>query len=684
MQPVYEDKFGFLQTEISKRVTDIIFPQRSRIPFEEIQDCEFENYIGKAFMVDVECYPNYFLIKLECDEDGKRVVFEQSPVSEINLLKLGWCLYAFKFFSFNGNNYDVPLIFMALKGYDCRTLKEASNRIIDEGWKIREVYEEYRIEPLFIDHVDLIEVCPLDGGLKKYSGRTHAQRMQELPYDPHKELTQEEAIDVKYYCGNDLQNTKHIKKQLEKQIQLREVLSAKYGLDLRSKSDAQIAEAVIAKELEKILGRRPKKPNQMGIVYDEESKLSYKDPGFISFQTLELQQVYSDILAAKFSLDGGGSPMMAPTLGKAVRKNGKWTRELKVKVGQTVYKLGMGGIHSCEKSISFKSDEEYILLDRDVASYYPKIKENQHLFPKHLTEAYLQVYVNLINLRLDAKRNKDKITADALKIVINGAFGKLGSRYSIIYAPDLMLQVTLSGQLCLLMLIEQLELNGIQVVSANTDGIVSKVKRSEKAKFEAIIKQWEQLTNFETEETGYAALYSKDVNNYIALKYKQDDKTKEWLNEIDKCKTKGAYADPWIDHELYIFRFHINPTFQICSEAVCEYLAKGTPIAHTVQACRDITRFVAVRDVKGGAHKNKLYIGKFIRWYISTNETGTINYILSGNKVPDTQNGKPLMDLPSTFPNDIDYNWYIERCNSMLVDIGHTSKEQLKGQGTFF
>lgn len=60
------------------------------------------------------------------------------------------------------------------------------------------------------------------------------------------------------------------------------------------------------------------------------------------------------------------------------------------------------------------------------------------------------------------------------KIVLNGTFGKLGSKYSFLYSPNLMIQVTITGQLALLMLIEALEAAGISVVSANTDGIVSR------------------------------------------------------------------------------------------------------------------------------------------------------------------------------------------------------------------
>lgn len=679
--------FGFIEPKKDKQVRDLVFPQRVLKPIDEIQNNEFSAYLGDEVILDVECYPNYFLICLKHLKTGRFAIFENSPVSQIDPVKLAWCLFAFKIYTFNGNHYDMPLVYMALKGYDCRTLKEASNLIIDEKIRNDDLYELYKITAPFINHIDLKEVCPLNGSLKKYAGRLHAIRMQELPYDPYKELSEQEALEVKNYCAHaDCNNTQLIVENLREELNLRDEMTKKYGVDLRSKSDAQIAEAVMRKELSKKLGKDPKRPT-----LPEGYTCAYNDPGIISFKTDYLNDAYQKILGAKFKLDNGGSPQWPVGLGvQEKNKQGKYVWTLKLKIGQSIYKLGMGGIHSSEKSIAHTSCADYILLDRDVASYYPRIILNQKLYPKHLGAPFLVVYDGIVVARLTAKEVKDLIGANSLKIVINGGFGKFGSKWSILYSPDLLLQVTLSGQLCLLMLIEELELNGIRVVSANTDGIVSKVKRTERDKFEAIVKAWEDKTAFVTEETGYQAIYSKDVNNYIAVKYKEDKATeklnfgKNWLEEKEVCKLKGAYANPWPDKKAQIFRFHVNPTFQICTEAICSFLMTGAPIAHTIRACNDITKFIAVRDVKGGAHKSGLFVGKFIRWYISTEVKGTINYVLSNNKVPETEGAKPCMDLPEVLPSDIDYQWYINRCDSMLVKIGHMTKDELSGQGRFF
>jgi len=239
-----------------------------------------------------------------------------------------------------------------------------------------------------------------------------------------------------------------------------------------------------------------------------------------------------------------------------------------------------------------------------------------------------------------------------LKIFINGLFGKLGSKWSIVYAPDLMIQVTLTGQLSLLMLIEMLESNGIQIISANTDGIVMRYPRVMQETLDRVVAEWESITNFKTEETEYLALYSKDVNNYIAIK------------PNGKAKGKGAYS---IGEG--IFRFHKNPTNTICIEAVIAYLTTGASIRDTIRNEKDFTKFITVRAVKGGAVKDGVYLGKAIRWYLSTKSAGEIIYAKNGNKVPKSFGAQPCMQMPDEFPDDVDFGRYELEAFEILKDI---------------
>ena len=628
----------------------------------------FNMATGSVFVFDIETYINFFCIAFKCIKTDKVVYFEISPDTNMNREKLRWMLWRFCFVGFNSKKYDIYMLLFALDNPETTNeeLKALSDDIIKNSLFGFAIEKKYRIDVPNINHVDLIEVAPLSASLKTYGARLHSVRLQDLPYPEWQVLTASEGAHVANYCVDDLDLTHNMLNELTAQLTLRETMSKEYNLDLRSKSDAQVAEAVIGKEIAKISGAYPKKTKVApGTQY------RYQVPDYVRFETPHFKQALEDIRGALFTVDEGGEPRWPEGLGEREKgKDGKWRWVLKLKLGTSVYKMGMGGLHSMEKNVSHVATADTVLSDHDVESYYPRIILNQELYPQHLGRAFLEVYEAIVNRRVNAKRTGDKSTADSLKITINGSFGKLGSKYSILYAPDLLLQVTISGQLSLLMLIERFEAAGIPVISANTDGIIVKAHVSQLELRDKIIKRWEGDTDFITEETRYLAVYSRDINNYIAVKQKQDKETKAWLSEADGCKFKGAYSNHWADPKAAIFRFHKNPETTICIEAAAEFITKGVPIEETIIESRDITKFIKVRSVKGGGQKDGVYLGKVVRWYYAEGDFTAIHYVGSGNKVPTSEGGTPIMDMPGNFPNDVNFNWYINKTTEILTEIG--------------
>jgi hypothetical protein len=342
---------------------------------------------------------------------------------------------------------------------------------------------------------------------------------------------------------------------------------------------------------------------------------------------------------------------------------------ISVNIGDGVYRMGSGGLHSSEKNVAVRADNEHKLYDRDVASYYPAIVLNCELYPNHLGMAFLKVYKEIVKRRIDAKKRGAIAISECLKICINGTFGKTGSPYSCLYAPEMMIQITVTGQLALLMLIEKMELSGIPVASANTDGILVYCPVAKEAEYRAIVALWEQHTGFVTEETEYEAIYSRDVNSYIAIK---KDKS---------VKGKHVYYDPWrakTARDKY-WQFQKNPSSQICIEAIERFIIDKIPVEQTIRQCENIRKFVSIMNVKGGAHKEGEYLGKVVRWYHAKNINGAIHDINSDKKVSTTDGAKPCMDLPEAFPDDINYEWYINKAIEMLFDMGYYKRqEQLK------
>lgn len=587
--------------------------------------------------IDVECYRNYFLIQFKRLDTGAVRYFEQRDDEPLDRDAVLATMRKLTLVTFNGMKYDMPMIGRSMKGATCAELKEMSDELIVSGTPPWQVVQRYECELPRLDHIDLIEVVPGFVSLKVYMGRLHCPKLQDLPIEHDAFTTPEQQALLRQYCENDLDGTLALLKKFRAQIELRAQMGEEYGYDLRSKSDAQIAEAVIREKVQKLTGVRVSKPEVQARTF------RYRAPDFLKPASPIAASVVKMVRETDFVVDEGGYVKMPDSLAKA-----------KIKIGpSSIYRMGIGGLHSSEQTKAHRASDTLLILDRDVASYYPAIIIETELYPQHLGLDFLTVYRNIRDTRIAAKREGRKTEADTLKIVLNGSFGKFGSPYSVLYSPDLLIQTTLTGQLALLMLIEWLEQAGVPVVSANTDGIVLACPASRYKEAVSVFERWEKVTGFETEETRYRALYSRDVNNYIALK------------EKGGCKLKGAYAEP-----EPVASSWPSPHNQICVTAACEYLEHGTPVELTVLASSDIRQFLTVRTVNGGAMWRGNYVGKAVRWYTAKGTNPPMVYRKNGNKVPKSDGCQPCMELPETFPTDLDHDYYIHEARNILRDIG--------------
>lgn len=622
------------------------YSPREPISYELATDQDIVNGAGGILIADTETYPNYHLQQFRDVKSRKIIQFELPGV--FNADKLSWIMHRYTVVGFNFHKYDCPVLWSAYKYADLSIINQVSQAVVYNNTWPQQLQKDFDFTIHKTNIIDLIEVCPGMHSLKLYAARLHFKRIQDLPFSPHEPVSVEQIEIIKNYCLNDIDSTEQLLIHNKDRIQLREELSREYDTDLRSKSDAQMAEAMVAKEIKKITGWWPKKAN-----LDKAIHFNYNPPSYMQFATPNLQNLLREVCETEFRAQYG--ELAKPQL----FQNYQFT------LGNLRYKFGIGGLHSCEENVSYTSDNDYLLIDRDVASYYPAIIINQGLYPQHLGPVFLDVYTKMRDDRINAKKHKLFAKDKGLKIALNGVSGKFNSEYSIFYDPRCYIQMTLTGQLSVLMLAEMFECNGIQVISANTDGVVSCCPQSKYDEMLKWIACWEQITEFITEETKYKAYYSRDVNAYFALK------------EDGSVKVKGPYSEVGSQTGTKIDN---NPISLICSDAIKELLSKGTPIEKTILECRDITRFITVRNVASpGAHKNGHYLGKVIRWIYEKNTVGTINYISSGNKVPDSEGGLPIMDLPNEWPESIDYQYYIDKTIDILHEIDYLKRpKQMK------
>ena len=585
--------------------------------------------MAKTIVFDTELLGDRFLFKGRVVENRNVITIwsnESDCTQKLRNVMSSGCTFV----SFNGINFDMPIISAVIAGKSIKELKVIAKQIIENKITPWQIERNFGFKIISIDHIDLKEVAPGFVGLKSYGARMHMPWIKDLPFSPELNyLTEEEYKLVDIYCENDLDTTEELLNRLSFQLGLRKQLGEEYGIDLRSKSDAQMAESIFIKSLNLKRGS--------SVI---PSSIGYTPPEYLSFESKELQNLLEKMKESVYFVEKSGHVKLPDFLEKE-----------QITINNGHYKVGIGGIHSThDKKVCHVADENTIIVDIDATSYYPSIwvhhGKKSGCYNEQLTDEYIKIYYR----RLLAKSSGDKKTADGLKIPLNGSFGKLFSVHSALFAPRLGLFITLTGQLTLLMLIEKLEKIGAVTLSANTDGIVMQFSKHDYPNIQSVVNEFEKLTKFEFKYSEYRLLAMKDVNNYIAIK------------TDNKIKAKGIYAPPGLSK---------NPTSPVCAIAVSEWLKNGTPFMETIKNAPFI-EFISARKVEGGGKQSDNYLGSVVRWYQTTEALPPIVYAANGNKVPKTDGAKPCMTIKNKLdkPTDIDYDCYHKEAIKIAVNIG--------------
>lgn len=683
---------------------------------------------------DTECYPNYWFAGFKFGDTVHRVEAKgaQNALSVDDRAKLSRIMRDIPLLTFNGLHYDRWMLDAAVAGYTCEQLKRVNDAIIKDK---ASPYDLGIPRHGIGDHIDVMPVIPGAGGQKYKAGIIHYQTMRDLPYTPDRMLTPAMARNVAEYNANDLGQLEALATHpsIVEALDLRCTLSGEYTIDVRSMSDAQVAEAILVSQCEKVLGHKIARgtPDPFGISFN------FDAPDILQFRSPQFQEVARIASRVKFGLTEAGALAMPPALRNCVG------------LGRSRYKFGMGGLHSQEEGQSLVCGPDELLIDIDADSYYPSLMLRAGAWPEKLGPQFLTEFAAIRERRLHAKREERPFKSDpaskeykhwhainlGMKIMINGTFGKTGSIYSPLFAPKMCIQTTITGQLLLLMLIDALEYAGISIVSANTDGIVAAIKLSQYATLDACVKWWENMTGFTTERTAYDKLHSHAINDYVARYATRECRARVYIEQqysdpserarhlkmfADEAglKRKGEFAKT----DLAMKK---APDCEVCADAVAAWIADGTQIETTIYQCGDVRKFVRIQNAGPSASKmwgeqprkgikvcdmlprlaahgwqkagrkwqkgNELLpakeayeatftdpireepLGKVLRWYYSTDAPGPI--VISsgprtGNTVPESWGAKPCMELPSALPIDIDYEFYIARARKMLAQTG--------------
>ena len=481
-----------------------------------------------VLVYDIESFPNLFTCSILNSENNKLITYEISEdKNDLGKIVALFQLKEFYFCGFNNKSYDDVLINYLIIRFDDLRYKP----IFEITWLIKSMSDKIIKEPVanWVDykHAYLFNSFDLMTmsfsaknrvGLKELEVTMGFSNVMEYEGDFSKNVPKELKDKVIEYNQNDVLATGGLLNLKKNDIELRLKLNEKYKINVLSKDNVNMGMEILKKEyLEKTNKtwddiKDLKTPCQLvafkNIIFD-----------FIQYTTPPLQKLLEKL--KKISID----------------PNNKDFREV-FEIGGVVHNISLGGLHSINNAEIIIPNEDELLLDYDVNSYYPSCLIANKLYPKHLGEEFIGIYKNIIDERLKAKKDKNSFLADAFKYAINGLSGNLQSQYSWTYDPELVVKLRINCQLMILMLIEKFDLLGAEIVQSNTDGILIKIKKSLLPEIEKAKDEWCKLTKLSMSKEEFERFYQYDVNNYIGVK-KGFKETKD----PELIKKKGFFVD---------------------------------------------------------------------------------------------------------------------------------------------
>lgn len=586
------------------------------------------------YIYDIETYPNVYTIAIGEVSSRNCKVFEISFRKDQRLEMIEYFRHIVRnkgrMVGFNNVGFDYPVVHFIIKNQNA-TVEDIYNYAMEVIKSEDKWAYNVKDNDVLIPQVDLFKIHHFDNkarmtSLKMLEFNMRSENIEDLPFPVGTHLTSEEIDVLIKYNRHDMVQTFQFYNESKTHIEFREVLSKQLGKDVMNFNDTKLGKDLFITELEK---------NNKGCCYKYGKKqqtkrksIKLKDCifGYTKFERPEFQAVlnwlnkqtitetkgvFNDLLES----DLGDVAKYAVMRVKRQKLKGKpnedeltkykkelplhWIeeKELKSPKGAISYYLcwniadnlnvvldgfrydfGTGGIHGSVESSIICSDDEYLVRDEDVASYYPNLAIKNRIYPKHLGEEFCNIYEGLYNQRKVYKKQGRDAEQQMLKLALNGTYGASNDQYSPLYDPMFTMSITINGQLSLCMLAEQLlKIDNLTMIQINTDGLTFKIPHESNARATDICTWWQTVTKLELETAEYAKMIIRDVNNYIAVKHN------------GSMKNKGAYAWKTKHHdpEHPDLGWHQNHSAPVISMAAERFLVAGDDIETTIMNHKD-------------------------------------------------------------------------------------------------
>lgn len=600
----------------------------------------------RDYIFDIETYPNVFTLAIEHAEapltwmfeisdwrnDSKEIIAFLQHLKETNARLVG----------FNSLGFDYPVLHTLIRmGHgDAKTLYDKAQAIIQSQDNEDRWAHQVNPSDRFIEQIDLFKIHHFDNkaratSLKVLEFNMRSDDIQDLPFKVGTYLTREQVEELKQYNRHDVAQTKLFYYKTLDMIRFREELTVKYNRDFMNHNDTKIGKDYFVMKLE-----------EAGVpCYD------YSDKGRKPRQTPRPQLALRDAILPWIQFE---QPEFVRVLNwlknQTITETKGVFNDLVARVDGFDFVFGLGGIHGSIESEVVESNDELVIVDLDVSSYYPNLAICNRFYPKHLGVEFCDIYKNLYEQRKTYPKGSAENAM--LKLALNGVYGDSNNKFSVFYDPLFTMSITLNGQLLLCVLAENLiRISGLTLIQINTDGVTVRLPRTEMAHLQEVRSWWERLTGLELEEAIYKSMMIRDVNNYIAQ------------YESGKVKRKGAYE--------YSLGWHQNAGGLVIPKVAEKVLVEGAPIRETVENWPDKMDFML---------RTKVPRSSYLQWGDEQVQNISRYYIAKGGK-PLTKWMPPLAKNPEKWRQiGVESGWTVQVCNDIAdatlpVDYDYYTQE---------
>jgi hypothetical protein len=655
------------------------------------------------WVYDLETYPNIFTMAIGAVGSEESGVFEISSRRDDSrkMRRFLKRLYVNKdrMIGFNNIGFDYPILhhFMTNKNVTYSDLYDKAQEIIEDMQEDNKFKHIIPAHKQFIEQIDLFKIHHFDNraratSLKMIEFNMRSDNIEDLPFPPGSVLTEDQMETLIKYNTHDVYQTYLFYKETTGAIEFREELSRKYKRNFLNHNDTKIGKDYFVMKLEEEMPGSCYRQLSNGQRKINQTKRDYIDLGDIVFDYVkfnrpefqavvewfkqqritETKGVFSDIPEEHLGELAQYCNMLTkkkkfkqePTqedLDEFYKEHPKgWVEEKLLKSGKTSYygmwrvaknlntvvdgfqyDFGTGGLHGSIESQVVESDNDNVLIDLDVASYYPNLAISNRIYPAHLSENFCNIYQDVYEQRKSYAKGTPENAM--MKLALNGIYGDSNNQYSPFYDPRYTMSITINGQLSLCMLAESLcEIEGLSMVQANTDGVTVIVPRKSKEEVDRKVKEWENVTGLELEEAIYSKMCIKDVNNYLAV------------GDDGKIKRKGAYQYDGLG-------WHQNQSSLVIPMAAEHALVKGGDVEQFIRTHKNKYDFLLRTKVPRSSR-----LVTIDEDGVETPQQNICRYYIS-------KEGSKLVKIMPPLPGKdeeryigIDKEWSVKTCNNIL------------------